>query len=82
MRLTKTMLVNKHQFYFFNSNSFLKNHDQKLKFPGEKRRLAFLDMMLELARNESVLSEEEVREEVDTIMFEVWKGNLLYSSII
>ncbi|XP_044019149.1 cytochrome P450 4g15-like [Aphidius gifuensis] len=37
---------------------------------GEKRRLAFLDMMLELARNESILSEEEVREEVDTIMFE------------
>jgi cytochrome P450 family 4 len=37
---------------------------------GEKKRFAFLDLMLESAQNASIISDDEVREQVDTIMFE------------
>jgi len=33
--------------------------------------MAFLDMMVETAQNDAVLSDDEIKEEVDTIMFEV-----------
>lgn len=37
---------------------------------GEKRRLAFLDLMIESAYTGANISDEELKEEVDTIMFE------------
>lgn len=46
-------------------------------FQGEKRRLAFLDLMIESAKNGANLSDTDIKEEVDTIMFE---GNFLILS--
>ena len=37
---------------------------------GEKRRLAFLDLMIETAHYTKQLSDTEIKEQVDTIMFE------------
>ncbi|XP_031827130.1 cytochrome P450 4g15 [Nomia melanderi] len=37
---------------------------------GEKKRQAFLDLLMEAGQSGVVLSEEEVKEQVDTIMFE------------
>ncbi|XP_050098887.1 cytochrome P450 4g15 [Anopheles aquasalis] len=37
---------------------------------GEKKRLAFLDLLLESAENGALISDEEIKNQVDTIMFE------------
>lgn len=38
---------------------------------GEKKRLAFLELLLEMKKNGGQMTDEEIWEEVNTIMFEV-----------
>lgn len=55
----------------FGQSSGLKDDLDVDEDVGQKKRLAFLDLLLESAQGGVVISDVEIKEQVDTIMFEV-----------
>lgn len=63
------------------NNEILSNDDNSIG-SGKKKRRAFLDLLLDGNEKENLLTDDDIRQEVDTFMFEVSNSTFFLSVIL